>query len=159
LVSLRGDDSPGKRDPECGEKLLAGARSRLPGLGPLVWTRLCEGLWSVPMLVPSLLVSTSTPRPPDQAASSFPDLTFPVFSDQPRPEGVRLGNDRTISDYYSERGFAYLKKDDYIRAMLDLDNAIRLNPRALKNRGLVYQAKGDTARGDADLEAAKELGE
>jgi Tfp pilus assembly protein PilF len=76
--------------------------------------------------------------------------------------GERLGNDRTISDYYSERGFAYLKKDDYVRAVLDLDNAIRLNPkngRALKNRGLAYQAKGDTARADADLEAAKQLGE
>ena len=76
--------------------------------------------------------------------------------------GERLGKDRTISDYYSERGFAYLKKDDYVRAVLDLDNAVRLNPRngrALKNRGLAYQAKGDTARGDADLEAAKQLGE
>ena len=76
--------------------------------------------------------------------------------------GERLGNDRTISDYYSERGFAYLKKDDYIHAIVDLDNAIRLNPRngrALKNRGLAYQAKGDTARADADLEAAKQLGE
>jgi len=76
--------------------------------------------------------------------------------------GERLGKDRTISDYYSERGFAYHKKDDYARAVLDLDNAVRLNPkngRALKNRGLAYQAKGDTARGDADLEAAKQLGE
>lgn len=76
--------------------------------------------------------------------------------------GERLGNDRTISDYYSERGFAYLKKDDYVRAVLDLDNAVRLNPRngrALKSRGLAYQARGDTARGDADLEAAKQLGE
>jgi tetratricopeptide (TPR) repeat protein len=76
--------------------------------------------------------------------------------------GERLGNDRTISDYYSERGFAYLKKDDYIHAIVDLDNAIRLNPkngRALKNRGLAYQARGDTARADADLEAAKQLGD
>ncbi|MGB9115959.1 tetratricopeptide repeat protein [Bradyrhizobium sp.] len=76
--------------------------------------------------------------------------------------GERLGNDRTSSDYYSERGFAYLKKNDYDRAIVDLDNAIRLNPqngRALKNRGLAYQAKGDTARADADLEAAKRLGE
>jgi|WetSurMetagenome_2_1015567.scaffolds.fasta_scaffold703264_1 tetratricopeptide (TPR) repeat protein len=76
--------------------------------------------------------------------------------------GERLGNDRTISDYYSERGFAYLKKDDNSRAMLDLDNAIRLNPkngRALKNRGLAYEARGDTARADADLQAAKQLGE
>ena len=76
--------------------------------------------------------------------------------------GERLGKDRIISDYYSERGFAYFKKDDYIHAIVDLDNAIRLNPnngRALKSRGLAYQARGDTARGDADLAAAKQLGE
>jgi tetratricopeptide (TPR) repeat protein len=76
--------------------------------------------------------------------------------------GERLGNDRTVSDYYSERGFAYFKKDDYVHALADLDNAIRLNPkngRALRNRGLAYQAKGDTARGEADIEAAKQLGE
>lgn len=76
--------------------------------------------------------------------------------------GEKLGNNRTISDYYSERGFAYLKKDDYLHAMPDLDNAVRLNPnngRALKSRGLAYQAKGDAARGDADLAAAKQLGE
>ena len=75
--------------------------------------------------------------------------------------GEQLGNDRTVSDYYSERGFAYLKKDDYIHALADLDNAIRMNPRngrALKNRGLAYQAKGD-ARADADLDAAKQHGE
>jgi tetratricopeptide (TPR) repeat protein len=74
----------------------------------------------------------------------------------------RLENDRARSDYYSERGFAYLKKNDSDRAILDLDNAIRLNPdngRALKSRGLAYQAKGDTARADADLAAAKLFGE
>ena len=32
------------------------SRSRLPRLGPLVRTGLCESLWSVSMLVPSLLV-------------------------------------------------------------------------------------------------------
>jgi len=76
--------------------------------------------------------------------------------------GERLGNDRTISDYYSERGLAYLKKDDYIHAIVDLDNAIRQNPRnarALKTRGLAYEARGDTARAEADLAAAKQLGE
>lgn len=76
--------------------------------------------------------------------------------------GERLGNDRTISDYFTERGVAYLKKNDYDRAIMDCDNAIRLNPRnarAVKNRGLAYQAKGDTARADADLETAKQLGE
>jgi tetratricopeptide (TPR) repeat protein len=76
--------------------------------------------------------------------------------------GERLGNERTISDYYSERGFAYLKKDDYARAILDLDVAIRQNPRnarALKIRGLAYEAGGDSARAEADLAAAKQLGE
>jgi len=76
--------------------------------------------------------------------------------------GERLGNERTISDYYSERGFAYFKKDDYVHALADLDNAIRMNPknaRALKNRGLAYEAKGDTERAEADIAAAKQLGE
>jgi Tfp pilus assembly protein PilF len=73
----------------------------------------------------------------------------------------RLGKDRTISDYYSERGFAYYRKDDTVHAMIDLDNAIRLNPnngRALKTRGSIYEAKGDS-RAQADLTAAKLLGE
>jgi Tfp pilus assembly protein PilF len=75
--------------------------------------------------------------------------------------GERLSKDQTISDYYTERGFAYFKKDDYIHATVDLDNAIRLNPnngRALKTRGLAYEAKGDS-RAQADLTAAKLLGE
>jgi tetratricopeptide (TPR) repeat protein len=75
--------------------------------------------------------------------------------------GEQLGNDRTISDFYSERGLAFFKKDDFVHALADFDNAIRMNPkngRALKNRGLAYQAKGD-ARADADLDAAKQLGE
>jgi Tfp pilus assembly protein PilF len=75
--------------------------------------------------------------------------------------GERLGKDRAISDYYTERGFAYFKKDDYIHATVDLDNAIRLNPdngRALKTRGLAFEARGDS-RAEADLAAAKLLGE
>jgi Tfp pilus assembly protein PilF len=76
--------------------------------------------------------------------------------------GERLGNERTISDYFTERGFAYLKKDDYVHAIVDLDNAVRQNPkngRALRARGLAYEARGDTARAEADLAAAKQLGE
>ncbi len=76
--------------------------------------------------------------------------------------GEQLGKERTISDYYSERGFAYFKKDDYIHALADLDNAIRMNARnarALKNRALAYEAKGDTDRAEADMAAAKQLGE
>jgi Tfp pilus assembly protein PilF len=76
--------------------------------------------------------------------------------------GECLGNDRTISDYYAERGFAYLKKDDYVHALFELDNAIRANPRnarALKTRAEAFEAKGDAARAEADLAAAKQLGE
>jgi tetratricopeptide (TPR) repeat protein len=84
-----------------------------------------------------------------------PDATAPTSE-------RRLANDHARSDYSSERGFAYLKKNDYDRAIIDLDNAIRLNPdngRALKSRGLAYQAKGETARADADLATAKLFGE
>ena len=73
----------------------------------------------------------------------------------------KLGKDHALSDYYTERGFAYFKKDDYIHAFVDLDNAIRLNPnngRALKTRGQAYEAKGDS-RASADLASAKLLGE
>jgi len=73
----------------------------------------------------------------------------------------KLGKDAALSDYYTERGFAYFKKDDYVHAFPDLDNAIRLNPnngRALKTRGLAYEAKGDS-RAQADLASAKLLGE
>ncbi|HET7889470.1 MAG TPA: hypothetical protein VFL62_24835 [Bradyrhizobium sp.] len=73
----------------------------------------------------------------------------------------RLGKDNALSDYYAERGFAYFKKDDYVHALPDLDNAVRLNAnngRALKTRGLTYEAKGDS-RAAADLASAKLLGE
>jgi tetratricopeptide (TPR) repeat protein len=76
--------------------------------------------------------------------------------------GEALGKDRTISDYFGERGFAYLKKDDYAHAISDLDIALRQNPknaRALRSRGLAFEARGDTARAEADLAAAKQLGE
>lgn len=73
----------------------------------------------------------------------------------------RLGKDNALSDYYAERGFAYFRKDDYVHALVDLDNAIRLNAhngRALKTRGLTYEARGDS-RAAADLASAKLLGE
>jgi Tfp pilus assembly protein PilF len=73
----------------------------------------------------------------------------------------RLGKENALSDYYAERGFAYFRKDDYVHALVDLDNAVRLNPnngRALKTRWLTYEAKGDS-RAAADLTSAKLLGE
>src|SRR5580698_756028 len=38
------------------EKVLADSGSGLPRLGPLVRPGLCQGLWSIPVLVPPLLV-------------------------------------------------------------------------------------------------------
>jgi tetratricopeptide (TPR) repeat protein len=73
----------------------------------------------------------------------------------------RLGNDRTNSDYYAERGFTYLAKKDYGHAIADYNVAIRLNPnnaKAFNNRGLAYQGNGDTAHANADFDAAKQLG-
>lgn len=73
----------------------------------------------------------------------------------------KLGKDVAMSDYLAERGFAYFRKDDLVHAFVDLDSAIRLNPnngRALKTRGLAYEAKGDSRAG-ADLASAKLLGE
>ena len=74
----------------------------------------------------------------------------------------RLAKDHVLSDYYAERGLAYVKKDDLVHAMVDLDNAIRLNPdngRALRARGMAYEARGDTAHAEADYAAAKLFGE
>ncbi len=74
----------------------------------------------------------------------------------------KLGRDKVISDYYAERGLAYVKKDDLVHAFADLENAIRLNPdngRALRTRGEAYEAKGDIARAQADYAAAKLFGE
>ncbi|MEA2910894.1 MAG: hypothetical protein QOJ15_2975 [Bradyrhizobium sp.] len=73
----------------------------------------------------------------------------------------RLGNDRTNSDYYAQRGFAYLGKKDYGHAIADYNVAIGLNPNnahAVKNRGLAYQGNGDTAHANADFDAAKQFG-
>ena len=48
----------GQHPSECSQKLLADSRNGLPRLGPLVWTGLCQGLWSIQVLVPPLLVKS-----------------------------------------------------------------------------------------------------
>jgi tetratricopeptide (TPR) repeat protein len=73
---------------------------------------------------------------------------------------IRLGDDRTTSDYYAQRGLAYLGKKDYSHAIADYDKGIALNPKnasAVRNRGRAYQGKGDTAHADADFELAKKM--
>jgi len=75
-------------------------------------------------------------------------------------DSTRLGDDRTTSDYYSQRGAVYLSRKDYDLAIADFDSAIRLYPKDANtayNRGLAYKAKGDTARANADFETAKQL--
>ncbi len=75
--------------------------------------------------------------------------------------GVRLGEDRTGADYYAQRGITYLVRKEYDHAIADFDAAIRLYPKdagTFRNRARAYQAKGDTARADADFDAAKQLG-
>jgi hypothetical protein len=55
LLSQCGDGF-GQYASERSEKLLADSWDGLPRLGPLVWTGLCQGLWSIQVLVPPLLV-------------------------------------------------------------------------------------------------------
>ncbi|WP_454620436.1 tetratricopeptide repeat protein [Bradyrhizobium cenepequi] len=54
-------------------------------------------------------------------------------------------------------GKAYLLKGDYARAISDLDEAVRLNPKsgyALASRGVAYRMKGDYDRAMADFDKA-----
>src|SRR5262249_43553874 len=58
---------------------------------------------------------------------------------------------------YDNRGWAYIAKGEFERAIRDLDEAIRLNPRlatAYDKRGWAYAAKGDNDRAIADLSEA-----
>jgi tetratricopeptide (TPR) repeat protein len=61
---------------------------------------------------------------------------------------------------YNERGFAYIKKGDYDRAISDFNKAIRLDPQyvaAYYNRGFAYSEKGDYDRAIADHSEATRL--
>jgi tetratricopeptide (TPR) repeat protein len=72
----------------------------------------------------------------------------------------KLSDDRSASDYFTQRGIAYLGKQEIDRAIADFGDALRLYPRnvaAFNNRARAWQAKGDTARANEDLETAKQL--
>ena len=61
---------------------------------------------------------------------------------------------------FYNRALAYESKDDYVRAIADYDEAIRLNPNdadALLYRGLDKQRIGDKAGAEADIAAAERL--
>ena len=61
---------------------------------------------------------------------------------------------------FYNRALAYESKDDYVRAIADYDEAIRLNPNdadALLYRGLDKQRIGDKAGAEADIAAAERI--
>jgi tetratricopeptide (TPR) repeat protein len=58
------------------------------------------------------------------------------------------------------RGIAYAGKGQYIRAIQDYDEAIRLDPKyaeAFYNRGIAKRHSGDVTGGNADTARAKQL--
>ena len=61
---------------------------------------------------------------------------------------------------FYNRALAYESKDDYVRAIADYDEALRLNPNdadALLYRGLDKQRIGDKAGAEADITAAERI--
>lgn len=64
---------------------------------------------------------------------------------------------KILVEAYVRRGYAFGKKSEHDRAILDLSEAIRLQPRnasAYRERGIVYRNKGDLDRSIADLTEA-----
>ena len=74
----------------------------------------------------------------------------------------KLSADRSRSDYYNQRGAVYHGRNEIDRAIADYSEALRLYPRnvtALNNRARAYDSKGDSARAQADRDAARRLGQ
>lgn len=72
----------------------------------------------------------------------------------------KLSIDRSRADYFAQRGVAYHGRQEIDRAIADYSEALRLYPEqrtALAGRARAYEAKGDTARANADKEAAERL--
>ena len=73
-------------------------------------------------------------------------------------QAIRLKPDDARA--FSNRGGAYIFKDQYDRAIEDFDQAIRLNPNyalAFYNRALSWERKSDLQRALADLKKFAEL--
>ena len=62
---------------------------------------------------------------------------------------------------YNKRGVSYQSTGQYDKAIQDYDEAIRLDPEnaasAYHNRGLAYEALGNSLQGEQDLAKSKEL--
>ena len=72
-------------------------------------------------------------------------------------EAIRLNPLYALA--FNNRGYIYVKKGDYNRAMADYNEAIRLDPKyalALCNRGLLKR-KIDDSSGNADVAEAKQI--
>src|ERR1700730_16138315 len=64
---------------------------------------------------------------------------------------------RYLAAYYTNRAAAYHEQGDNNRAIADLNEAIRIDPKfamAFSNRGNAYNDKGDSDRAIADYNAA-----
>ncbi|WP_213742173.1 caspase family protein [Bradyrhizobium sp. dw_411] len=65
-----------------------------------------------------------------------------------------------LSAIYAARGTGFAAKNDFSRAIVDFDEALRLNSKsiaALNNRGAAWLLKGENAKAIADLDAAVAL--
>ncbi len=65
-----------------------------------------------------------------------------------------------MANPHRHRGFAYFRKGDLDRALSDLEDAIRLNPKyalAYATRGMVFEKKGELPRAQADFNQALSL--
>ena len=77
-------------------------------------------------------------------------------------QGIKSGKwkGRDLAAYYNNRAAAYRAKGDSDRAMADLNEAIRLDPKlamAFNNRGAAYNERGDNDRAIADYNEAIRL--
>jgi tetratricopeptide (TPR) repeat protein len=71
-----------------------------------------------------------------------------------------INNYKNVPIAYNNRGFAYICKGDYDRALADCSEAVRLDPRyfdALNNLGNIYQFKQDYAAAERYFNKAKEV--
>lgn len=73
---------------------------------------------------------------------------------------TKLSPNRTVADYYGERGLAYYAKQDNARALADYNRAISLdsdNSYRYNNRGNAYKSMGELDRAIADYDQAIKL--
>ena len=64
------------------------------------------------------------------------------------------------ADAYDSRGLVHLKRGSFKEAVIDYDTALGTNPNqasSLYGRGLAKRRNGDSAGGDRDIDAAKDI--